>query len=190
MKKLQNGTIRNCVGLEDFAKVFKVFESFPFFESWSDDEVREEYESFQHGGIIFGYYADDGECAGILTMKPYEPGKHPVKYPSDAKVMYLSDVATRFEYRNQGIGTHLFEHAIRHLEDMITFILEPTRKTRCPMALQRDVVLYSSLTSLKKWREEELMEQSQRTQESSWRRSCPNNLFKSFTLSNRYWMTT
>ena len=30
--------------------------------------------------------------------------------------MYLSDVATRFEYRNQGIGTHLFEHAIRHLE--------------------------------------------------------------------------
>lgn len=116
MKKLQNGTIRNCVGLEDFAKVFKVFESFPFFESWSDDEIREEYESFQHGGIIFGYYADDGECAGILTMKPYEPGKHPVKYPSDAKVMYLSDVATRFEYRNQGIGTHLFEHAIRHLE--------------------------------------------------------------------------
>ncbi len=78
--------------------------------------LGEEYESFQHGGIIFGYYADDGECAGILTMKPYEPGKHPVKYPSDAKVMYLSDVATRFEYRNQGIGTHLFEHAIRHLE--------------------------------------------------------------------------
>lgn len=116
MKKLQDGTIRNNVNLEDFAKVFKVFESFPFFESWSAEEVKEEYESFQNGGIIFGYYTGDGECAGILTMRPYEPKKHPVKYPSDAKVMYLSDVATRFEYRRQGIGTHLFKHAIRHLE--------------------------------------------------------------------------
>ena len=116
MKKMQNGTIRNYVSLEDFAKVFKVFESFPFFESWSDDEIKEEYESFKNDGIIFGYYAKNDECVGILTMKPYSPGKHPVKYPSDAKVMYLSDVATRFEYRKHGIGTHLFEHAIRHLE--------------------------------------------------------------------------
>jgi len=116
MKKMQNGTVRSDVSLEDFAKVFKVFESFPFFESWSPEEVKEEYASFQNGGIIFGYFTEEGECAGILTMKPYEPGKHPVKYPNGTKVMYLSDVATRFEYRRKGIGTHLFEHAIRHLE--------------------------------------------------------------------------
>ena len=116
MKKLQKGTIRNSVTLEDFAKVFKVFESFPFFESWSEEEIKEEYEFFKNDGIIFGYFTDDGECASILTMNPYQPGKHPVKYPTDTKVMYLSDVATRFEYRRRGIGTHLFEHAIRHLE--------------------------------------------------------------------------
>lgn len=116
MKKLQNGVIRNSVPFTDFAKVFKVFESFPFFESWSADEVKAEYNSFQNGGYIFGYYANNGECAGILTMKPYEPGKHPVSYPDNAKVMYLSDVATLFEYRKQGIGTHLFEHALRHME--------------------------------------------------------------------------
>lgn len=115
MKKEQNGTIRNDVGLEDFAKVFKVFESFPFFEKWSAKEIEEEYESFKNGGVIFGYFAEDGACAGILTMKPYEVGKHPIVYPSSVKVMYLSDVATQFEYRRQGIGTHLFEHAIRHM---------------------------------------------------------------------------
>lgn len=116
MMNMQNGTVRNFVAFEDFAKVFKVFESFPFFEVWSEQEVREEYQSFQKGGYIFGYFTEDGECVGILTMKPYEPGKHPVEYPKDAKVIYLSDVATRFEYRKQGIGTHLFEHAIRHME--------------------------------------------------------------------------
>lgn len=116
MMKLQNGTIRSSVNFEDFAKVFKVFESFPFFEEWSPEEVMEEYNSFQHGGFIFGYFTEADECVAILTMKPYEKGKHPVNYPSDAKVMYLSDVATCFNYRRQGIATHLFEHAIRHME--------------------------------------------------------------------------
>lgn len=108
------GIIRNNVGFEDFAKVFKVFESFPFFEKWSQEDLINEYESFKNGGIIFGYYTEDGTCAAILTMKPYEPGKHPVEYGGEDKVMYLSDVATLFEYRKQGIGTHLFKHAIRH----------------------------------------------------------------------------
>lgn len=116
MKKNQTGFIQNSVNFEDFAKVFKVFESFPFFESWTTEEIRKEYESFQQNGIIFGYYEKNGECASILTMKPYERGKHPVNYSNDVKVMYLSDVATRLEYRRQGIGTHLFEHAIQHLE--------------------------------------------------------------------------
>ncbi len=114
MKNQQN--IRPSVSFEDFAKIFKVFESFPFFESWTDKEILEEYNSFQNGGIIFGYFTDEGKCVGILTMKPYEPGKHPVEYPSDAKVMYLSDVATLFEYRNMGIATSLFEYAIRHFQ--------------------------------------------------------------------------
>jgi len=116
MKKLQQDNIRTPVSFEDFAKVFKVFESFPFFESWTEEEVKAEYNSFQNGGYIYGYFTEDGECAAILTMRPYEPGKHPVNYPDNVKVMYLSDVATRFEYRNRGIGTKLFEHAIRHMK--------------------------------------------------------------------------
>lgn len=110
------GNIRSNVNFKDFVKVFKEFESFPFFEKWSKEDLIKEYESFQNGGIIFWYYIKGDICVAILTMKPYEQGKHPVHYSSKDKVMYLSDVATLFEYRNHGIGTNLFKHAIRHTE--------------------------------------------------------------------------
>ena len=108
------GTVRNNVNFKDFSKVFKTFETFPFFEKWTEEALINEYKSFQDDGIIFGYYTENDKCVAILTMKPYTPGKHPVQYSSKDKVMYLSDVATLSEYRNHGIGTHLFHHAIRH----------------------------------------------------------------------------
>ena len=51
-------------------------------------------------------------------MKPYKSGEHPVNYSKDLKVMYISNLATMFEYRNQGIATKLIKHAIQQLEEM------------------------------------------------------------------------
>ncbi len=116
MTRQMHGTVRDNVTFDDFAKVFRVFESFPFYEKWTLEEIRAEYESFMNGGFIFGYFTHEGCCVAILTMRNYEPGEHPVDFDEGAKVVYLSDVATLFEYRNRGIGTHLFEHAIRHMK--------------------------------------------------------------------------
>lgn len=110
------GEIRSNISFEDFASVFKVYEGYPFCESWTDEEVKEEYLSFESkGGCIFGYYLDN-ECVAIITLHPMVEGEHPVRYPKNKKVMYLSDVATLTNYRNMGIGTQLFHHVLRHTE--------------------------------------------------------------------------
>lgn len=114
LSKICAGEIRNNVSYEDFKKVFKVFSYAPFFEDWSPEMLSEVYDSFKvEDGSIFGYYYN-GECVGILTLRPIVNGEHPVNYPSNVKVMYLSDVATLPNYRGMGIGTQLFIHGLRH----------------------------------------------------------------------------
>ena len=118
-----NGEIRIHVSFEDFAKVFKVFEGDPFKESWTPEEIKDEYDSYCFkSGIVFGYYLD-GECVSILAMYPSVLGEHPVYYDKKYKVMYLSDVATLEEYRNRGIGTQMFqkflEYSIEHDYDYV-----------------------------------------------------------------------
>lgn len=119
MKNLRNmaqGEIRSNVTFEEFATVFKVYEGYPFCESWSEDELKEEYAEYSHnGGWLFGYYLD-GKCVAILTLHPMIKGAHPVVYPEDKKVMYLSDIATLSECRGRGIATQLFHFALRHTE--------------------------------------------------------------------------
>lgn len=113
-KNLVNGEIRSNVNYKEFANVFMVFSGPPFFEEWQPEMVLETYKSFNvKDGSIFGYYLDN-RCVGILTLRPFIPGEHPVKYPADSKTMYLSDVATLPECRGMGIGTQLFLHALRH----------------------------------------------------------------------------
>lgn len=115
-KKSTQGEIRENVTFEEFATVFKVYEGYPFYESWSEDELKEEYASFfKHGGWVFGYYLDE-KCVAILTLHPMVKGDHPVTYPEDKKVMYLSDIATISGYRGKGIATELFHFALRHTE--------------------------------------------------------------------------
>ena len=114
LSKISTGKIRNNVSYDDFTKVFKVFSYAPFFEDWSSEMVSDAYNSFDvEDGYIFGYYVE-GQCVGILTLRPIVVGEHPVSYPSNAKVMYLSDVATLPKYRGMGIGTQLFLHGLRH----------------------------------------------------------------------------
>lgn len=115
-RQIAKGQIRTDVSFEEFATVFKVYEGYPFYESWSENEVKEEYLSYEaKGGGVFGYYIDD-KCVAILTLHPQVQGEHPVNYPKEKKVMYLSDVATLGAYRGMGIATQLFQHALRHTE--------------------------------------------------------------------------
>lgn len=113
-KKVTRGEIRNNVSFSDFAKVFKVYESYPFYESWSDEELKQEYDFVnKNNGMIFGYYLDN-ECVSMVIIYPMIPGEHPVKYPEDKKVMYLSDIATIREYRGHGCASKLFDYALEH----------------------------------------------------------------------------
>ena len=109
-----NGVIRDNVSYNDFANVFRVFAYAPFFEKWTPEMVKETYDSFNvTDGNIFGYYVKD-KCAGIVTIRPMIKNEHPISYPDNVKVMYLSDVATLPEFRKRGIGANLIEFAMRH----------------------------------------------------------------------------
>lgn len=108
-----NGRIEKLVNYADFAPVFKVFEEFPFFESWKPGAIREEFDMFMKEGEIFGYYLEQ-KCVGIVTLIPHKDGKYPVAFKDSEKVMYLSDIAVLPEYRRKGIAGHLFHHVIVH----------------------------------------------------------------------------
>jgi len=114
-----SGEIRKGITFEEFALVFKVvFEDFPFLESWSNEAMLEEYNSFQvKDGAVYGYYLD-GKCVGILTFRPYTSNEHPINYASDDKVMYLSDVAILQDYRRKGYATHLLHCGIHHFKTL------------------------------------------------------------------------
>lgn len=110
---MKNAVIRRGVTFGDFCNIFKVFENFPFFEKWTELQLSKEFDKLYLDGFIFGYYLDN-HCVALLTMRPYVTGEHPVSFEENAKVMYLSDVATLYNYRGHGIGTDLFHHAIEY----------------------------------------------------------------------------
>ena len=113
-----NGEIRSNITYEEFKKVFMVFESYPYFLDLTDQFIIDEYNYFHNGGYGYGYYTEEGQCVAFITMKPFKSGDHPVEYPKDLKVMYIAHLATISEYRNQGIATKLFKHAIQQMEEM------------------------------------------------------------------------
>ena len=103
--------IKKLESFDDFSLVFKVFESFPFFEKWTQEEIRKEFDLNLSKGHIFGYYKDN-LCVGFISMREQQPNEHPVHYNHGSKVIYFSDIAVLPQYRRQGIATKLFEYAI------------------------------------------------------------------------------
>ena len=59
-------------------------------------------------------------------MKPYKSGEHPVNYSKDLKVMYISNLATMFEYRNGELLQNLLNMPFNNWKkmDMIMHITE------------------------------------------------------------------
>ena len=103
--------IQKLENFSDYLNVFKVFESFPFFEKWTLDEIRNEFESNVREGQIYGYYID-GKCVGFISMRNVHENEHPLHYAHASKVLYLSDLAVLPKFRHKGIGTALLQHAL------------------------------------------------------------------------------
>ena len=110
---MKNSNIRKIEDYKDFATVFKVFEDYPFFESWSATELEEEFNMQRLNGEIFGYYIGR-KCVGMISILPYRKGKHPVNFKNSKKVIYLSDIAVIHEYRGRGIASELLEYVLYH----------------------------------------------------------------------------
>lgn len=104
--------IRQGLSIEEFSAVYKVFRGAPFFEAWTEKEIRKEYfELLEKGAWMWGYF-ENGECIGILTLYQCIPGEHPISFQNPKDVVYLSDIAVLEEYRRRGIGGKLFDEAI------------------------------------------------------------------------------
>ena len=102
--------IRCIEDFNDYLEVFKIFEGFPFFEKWTEEEIRKEFDLNLTKGHIFGYYEND-TCIGFISMREQIPNEHPVHYKDVFKVVYLSDLAVKPQYRRRGIASRLLDYA-------------------------------------------------------------------------------
>ena len=104
-------SIKSIENFKDYSTVFKVFENFPFYEKWTEEEIKKEFDLNLANGHIFGYYENDN-CLGFISMREQIPNEHPVHYKDTSKVVYLSDLAVLPKYRRQGIANHLLDYAL------------------------------------------------------------------------------
>ena len=111
-----HGTISVVNNFKDFQEVFKVFMSEPFFEAWTENDMKEEFEDIKSHGEILGYYTNF-DIAGLLTLIDGAKESHPVKFENPEKVIYISDVATKKEYRGKGYAKDLVNYFMHFLDN-------------------------------------------------------------------------
>ena len=104
-----NGEIAIVNNFIDFQKVFKVFREEPFYEAWTLDGMKEEYDEIKENGEILGYYTDN-DIAGILTLIDGAKNDHPVKFEKSNEVIYVSDIAVQKKYRGKGYAKELVNY--------------------------------------------------------------------------------
>ena len=104
-----HGTISVVNNFNEFQEVFKVFMSEPFYEAWTPELIEEEYEDIKSHGEILGYYTNF-DIAGLLTLIDGAKESHPVKFENPERVIYISDVATKKEYRGRGYAKDLVNY--------------------------------------------------------------------------------
>lgn len=104
--------IKEIENFEDFSSVFKVFEKFPFFEKWTLNQIRSEFDISTKNGKVLGYYQNN-ICIGFISMRQHQPNEHPIHFGHEAKVIYISDIAVLPNYRRQGIASLLLHYALQ-----------------------------------------------------------------------------
>ena len=88
-----NNVIKDVNNYDDFKKVFLVFCGAPFFENWKEDELRKEYEYLKQNGEIYGYYLNNLDMVGLVSIIYGAVKDHPLLFTSPEKTIYLSDIA-------------------------------------------------------------------------------------------------
>jgi GNAT superfamily N-acetyltransferase len=106
--------IKDSVSYEDFSEVFKEFRKAPYFEDWTEQLLKEEYDFLTTNGFIFGKYIDS-QMIGLASYLPNKQPNHKIEFPVDKKIAYLSDLAVLEAYRKKGIGTELFVYALNDI---------------------------------------------------------------------------
>ena len=112
---IDTSNIKKLTNFEDFKKVFEtVFSKFPFFESWTEEEIRETYNFNLEEGIIFGYY-NNNNCLGFISMRSHHRYEHPIDF-GGKKSIYISHVAVLPKYRHNNIGSELVSYALNFIK--------------------------------------------------------------------------
>ncbi len=107
------GSIKNLKifgGYEDFKNVYLVFRKSPFFEDWTEKNLREEYEYYNENGEIFIREVDNKAVGLVALLKGVQSG-HGLELPTN-NVGYISDIAVLEECRRRGYGTELMKFAV------------------------------------------------------------------------------
>lgn len=108
------GRIKNLKEYREFRKIFEIFKYYPFYEAWTEKEFKEEFEYLKEKGEIFGWYLDNDEIIGLISLIYGAKKNHPVSFDNPNKIMYLSDIAVLDKFRGQGVGGGLLDFAINY----------------------------------------------------------------------------
>lgn len=104
------GRIKKISDVEEFKRVYKVFEGKPYGELYTPEEVEGFFEDYKKNGWILGAYTSEG-CVGLISLQRGVEKDQPVDFGDD-KVLYLADVAVLEPYRKMGLGRMLMSLAV------------------------------------------------------------------------------
>lgn len=112
---LMNNIIKNVDNYEEFKKVFSVFSGAPFFEKWTEDKLKYEYDYLKKDGEIYGYYLDNHEIIGLVSIVFGAIKNHPLIFKNPEKTIYLSDIAVIYSQRGNGYAKKLADFIINYV---------------------------------------------------------------------------
>ncbi len=98
---------------EDFRKVYELFQREPFYEAWTEEGFKEEFNFLKECGEIFGCY-DGGEIVGLSNLLFEAQESQPVRFVDPTRVMYISDIAVLREFRGKGYAKALADFVIEY----------------------------------------------------------------------------
>lgn len=119
IKNLKINKIMNNIEIvknyDEFKKVYSVFMQEPFYEAWTNEEMEKEYEYLKEKGEVLGYY--NGEICGLLNLINGAKSDQPVSFRDNDKVLYISDIAMRKEFRRRGYAKYLVNFLMEYLNN-------------------------------------------------------------------------
>lgn len=122
LKLSENSINYSNIKQQFMALYIEVFSEYPFFESFSEEEVSDMFDSYSKSDSCLYCVTQEnlliGFGAGIPLKDCSTDFKNIVKkHLNIEECYYNADVAVLKDYRNHGIGTHLIELRIKEAAD-------------------------------------------------------------------------